>query len=99
MGPQRKCYGNETWSQWKFMNMINLNRTGKKRMKRVRRAPQMSGNKIMKAVMLGHMLGKTTKMQFKKMQYWTQLAVPRLLGWEEFGRISCHPTTPSPETN
>ena len=40
------------------MNAINLNRMGKKR---VRRAPRINGNKIMEAVMLGHMLGKNNK--------------------------------------
>ena len=48
------------------MNAINLNRTGKKRKKRVRRAPLMSGKKIVEAVMLGHMLGKNNKNAVQK---------------------------------
>ena len=69
MAPRRKRYGydgNETWSRQEFMNTINLNRTGKKRKKRVRRVPQMSRNKIMEAVMLGHMLGKNNKNAVQK---------------------------------
>ena len=61
MALRRKLYGyngNETWSQQEFMNAINLNRMGKKRVRRVLR---MSRNKIMEAVMLGHMLGKNNK--------------------------------------
>ena len=47
----------KVWSRDDFLEAINKKGRKKKRQRR----PKMSGNKIMEAVMLGHMLGKNNK--------------------------------------
>ena len=68
--------------------MINLNRTGKKRKKRVRRVPQMNGNKIMEAVMLSHMLGKNNKNAVQKNAILDMMSSSQMTGmgrvWKNF---------------
>ena len=52
----------KVWSRNDFLEAINK----KGRKKKKQRCPKMSGNKIMEAVMLGHILGKNNKNTVQK---------------------------------
>ena len=81
------CCGNSKgWSRRDFLKAI-MNKTFKKK-RRNKRGPKISGNKIMDAVMLGHMLGKNNKNAVQKKAVVDMMSSSQMTGmgrvWKKF---------------
>ena len=82
----------KVWSREDFLKAINKKGGGRKRNKK--RRPKISGNKIMEAVMLGHMLGKNNKNAVQKKAVVDTMSGSQMTGmgrvWKNF-MSSCYP--------